>query len=494
MFVKLIIFIVFVLINNLGINAQNKVNKRPNVIYVMADQLRHDVMGCSGDYKAHTPNLDRMAAEGLNVYNAVSVTPVCAPYRASLLTGKYTSSTGMVTNELRINPNQETIADALSAVGYQMGYIGKWHLWSNIAGNHDSIAAAYIPPGPYRLGFDGYWAAYNFHHENFKGYYFEDTDERKYYDKPYEPEAQFDLAMDFIAEKAGSKDPFALFLSIGVPHDPWTKDNVPKKYYNLFRDVEFRLPETWQDTPDPYMDRNTDQIKWLNYWKKEIPEQKRVYYSMVASIDDYMGRLYKKLDSLGIDDETMVIFTSDHGEMFGENGRVYKLTFYESAARIPFLIRWPNKIPKGLSSDVLLNTPDIMPTLLGMLDIDIPKSVEGMDFSEAFFGNLAPKKEVALMQGMGHTYLWEDGYEWRAVRSKTFTYAKYLVDGKELLFDNIKDPLQSHNLIKDPFYSEVLKKLKNAMKSKMDSLKDEFKPMSWYRKNWVDKNRNIIKD
>ncbi|MFS4418014.1 sulfatase [Maribacter sp. 2307ULW6-5] len=472
--------------------AQQKA-KKPNIIYVMADQLRHDMMGYSGNYKAITPNLDKMATEGLNFENCVSVTPVCAPHRASLLTGKYSSSTGMVTNEIRINPNQKTIGHVLTDNGYETGYIGKWHLWANIAGHHGELRTAYIPPGPYRLGFDGYWAAYNFNHRSYQGYFFEDTEERKTYDKPYEPEAQFDMAMDFVEKKSKEEAPFALFLSVGVPHDPWVKDNVPEEFYDMFKDVAFKLPDNWQDSPDGYMDRNTDPEKWLSYWKENIPEQKRVYYAMVASLDVYMGRLMKKLKTLGIDEDTIVIFSSDHGEMFGENGRVFKLTFYESAARIPLLVRWPGKIPAGLISDAPINTPDLMPTMLGLANLPIPESVEGMDLSAICLGKNGKEPDFAFLQGMGHTYLWKDGHEWRALRSKRFTYAKYLVDGSELLFDNLKDPQQTKNLVNDPFYADVYADMKQKMMAKMNMLNDEFKPMSWYRDNWLDGNRNIIK-
>ncbi len=138
--------------------------QRPNLIYVFADQIRARSCGYAGDARARTPNLDAFAAQSRNFTNAVSGHPVCAPYRASLLTGKYTTGTGMVINELRINPNQRCLAQVLTDAGYETAYIGKWHLWANELGHHDDPKNAYIPPGPYRLGFDGFWAAYNFHH------------------------------------------------------------------------------------------------------------------------------------------------------------------------------------------------------------------------------------------------------------------------------------------------------------------------------------------
>jgi len=466
---------------------------RPNIIYVMADQLRYDVLGYSGDKKARTPNLDKLAAESLNFKNAVSVSPVCAPHRASLLTGKFTSSTGMVINELRLNPRQRSWAHILTENGYQTSYIGKWHLYSNCS-RHDDVECAYIPPGEHRMGFDGEWKSYNFHHSNFQGYYFEDTPEKIYYEKPFEPEAQFDLALEFIDWASQKEEPFAMLLSIGSPHDPWVPDNVPASYLEHFKEEPFPLPSNWNDVPDKYMDRNTDPERWLNHWKIELPGFKRVYYAMVAHIDRSMGRLMKKLEEKGIEDNTILIFSSDHGEMFGENGRVYKLTFYESAARVPFLMRWPGKIKPG-STDVLLNTPDVMPTVLSLMGLkeQIPEAVEGMDLSHVCRGETGEEPEAAFLQGMGHTYLWEDGYEWRAVRDKRFTYARYLIDGKELLFDNENNPLQTVNLINDPNYGAEVKRLSSFMDQKMTELKDEFQPCTWYRDNWVDENRNIIR-
>jgi arylsulfatase A-like enzyme len=466
--------------------------KKPNIIYIIADQLRYDMLGYSGNYKAITPNIDGLASQSINFRNAVSVSPVCAPYRAALITGKYSSSTGMVVNELRINPNQKSIANVFNENNYSTGYIGKWHLWGNTAGSHAGPENNFVPPGPYRMGFNGEWNMYNFHHENYKSVYYSNTPSPIKYKKEYEPEAQFDMAIDYISRHKTDVKPFALFLSVGIPHDPWVKENVPAKYYNKFKNVQFKLPATWSDVPDQYMDRNTDKSKWLSDWKTNLPEMIRVYYAMVASLDDNMGRLLKSLDEQGLTDNTILVFTTDHGEMFGENARVFKMTFYESSARVPFLIRWPRHIPAGVQTDVLLNTPDIMPTLLGLAKMPVPASVEGMDLSHTCLGKAGLEPDIALLQGMGHTYLWADGFEWRAVRNKRFTYARYLRDGSELLFDNQKDPMQTKNLVGDADYKDVYTDLKYKMESKIKLLKDDFKPCTWYRDHWTDGKRNII--
>jgi len=477
-----------------GCQNQDQKAQSPNLVFVFADQLRHDRVGCAGDQTALTPNLDRLASEGMRFTNAVAVSPVCAPMRASLFTGKYTSSTGMVINELRINPDHHTIADVFNDSGYETAYIGKWHIWSNVAGRHDSVGAAYTPPGPYRLGFNGLWQAYKFHHNNYGSYYFEDEPVKIFYgDSVYEPDAQIDMAIKYLEGIAGTETPFALFLSIGIPHDPWTKRNVPAEFYDLYQDSVFGYPETWSDTPDQYMDRFTDPVRWINYYKTNLPEFQRVYYAMVASFDAGMGRLMDKMDELDLSDNTILAVTSDHGEMMGEHGRIQKMIFYDPAARVPFAIRWPKNIPVGSVSDACLNTPDIMPTLLGLMGLPIPDEVEGMDLSTLTLGDGGQEPEMAFLQGMGHTYLWIDGAEWRAVRSKRYTYATYLIDGSELFFDNQNDPLQTHNLVNDPTYRDALNEHKTFMKTKMAELNDEFKPCTWYRDNWTDGNRNIIR-
>lgn len=470
----------------ISIAASPSHSDKPNIIYIFADQLRYESLGYAGDTKARTPHIDRLAAQSTSFRNMVSNTPVCASYRASLFTGQYSSTTGMVINELRVNPNTRCLGHVLTDAGYETGYIGKWHLWSNRAGKHSAPEASYIPPSMkrYHLGFDGYWAAFNFNHNYYHGFYYSNTPERIEV-KGFEPETQTDLAIRFMEKHAQASKPFALVLSYGVPHDAWTRDNVPPRYYDMFKNVDFPLPPTWSDTPDPHMDRNTDPKQWLQDWKKNLPDYQRVYYAMIAALDDNVGRLMNALGKLGIADRTIVVFTSDHGEMFGRNARVFKLTFYDPSARVPFLIRWPKHVPAGSESDACMSTVDIMPTLLGLTNLPIPNTVDGMDLSPHALGHAGPEPDAALLQGMGHTYRWLDGFEWRAVRDKRYTYAVYRSDRSELLFDNVADPMQSRNLAKNPAHQATLMRLKDLLAKKMASIDDTFEPCTWYRDHWT---------
>jgi arylsulfatase A-like enzyme len=462
---------------------------RPNLLYVFADQLRLSSCGYAGDPLARTPNIDAFASQSVNFTNAVSGHPVCAPYRASLFTGKYTTSTGMVINEIRMNPDHECFGHVLNAGGYETAYIGKWHLWANELGNHDAHQNAYIPAGPYRLGFDGRWAAFNFHHEYVDAYcYMGDSDERVTL-PGYEPDCQTDLAIQWMDELKDEGKPFAMFLSYGTPHDPWVPENVPPEYYAMYADVDFPLTPNYVDHDDPYGDN------WSHLHEGQRPERinemMKAYYAMTANLDVNFGRLMAALEEKGLADNTIVVFTSDHGECFGAHGRMAKNIFYEEATRVPFLLRSPaNPTPPGVS-DVCLNTVDVMPTLLGLMDLPIPRAAEGMDLSHCATGEPGEEPAAAFMMCTGPTADWEDGNEWRALRDKQYTYAIYRVDRSELLFDNLADPYQTANLIDDPAHADVVEQFRALLKAQMDRLNDEFAPTSFYNGAWVDEDRLI---
>jgi arylsulfatase A-like enzyme len=466
---------------------------KPNLVFILADQLRYQSCGFAGDARAKTPRLDALAKQGVVFCNAVSGHPVCAAYRASLLTGKYTTSTGMVINELRMNTNHVFLAQVLTRHGYDTAYIGKWHLWANELGNHHDPKNSFTPPGPYRFGFDGFWAGYNFHHEYYKAYYHADTPE-KIPVKGYEPDFQTDLAIGQIKRWAAADKPFALFVSLGTPHDPWNPENVPAEYYAMFADEgqtpRFTLPPNYQPQNDPYSDA------WGRFKgpgeRQAIPRWLRVYYAMTANLDWNVGRLLKAIDEAGLRDSTIVTFTSDHGEMMGAQGRRAKNIFYEEAVRVPFLMRWPGRISAGTTSDACLNTPDIMPTLLGMAGLPIPAKVEGVDLSHCAFGKRGPEPEAALMQNTGACAIWEDGYEWRALRSKQYTYAIYRKDKRELLFDNQKDPFQLQNLAGSAGQEPTLDRFRALLKTRMAELDDTFEASTWYRDHWT-KDRIITR-
>lgn len=459
---------------------------RPNIIFVFADQLRYQSCGFAGDKRAETPNLDQFAANGVNLRQAVSSMPVCAAYRASLFTGKYTSSTGMVINELRMNTNHRCLAHCLTDAGYDTGYVGKWHLYANELGNHEDSKNSFVPVGADRLGFDGFWAAYNFHHTYFGTYYHTNSDEKIYHPVDvFEPDAQTDMAIDFIKKSKNTDNPFYLTLSIGTPHDPWNQDNVPPEFYDKFRNIKFNPPPNYSGEVDPYGDMWSNEEKS----KKALDEWMRVYYAMTANFDWNFGRITDAINSAGIAENTIIVVTSDHGEMFGAHGRMKKNIFYEESVRVPFLIQWKNNLPSGYISDTLISTVDIMPTLLGLAGVRIPTEVEGLDLSESLRGEKNLEPDYAFLMNTGACAIWENGHEWRAIRTKEYTYAVFRgsnnLPRKELFFDNINDPYQMVNIVDHKKYHEIINKYRKYLSKKMDSLKDTFPESTWYLENWI---------
>ena len=463
---------------------------RPNVVFLLADQLRLQACGYAGGYAddppPHTPNMDELADGSADFRNAVAVNPVCCPYRASLFTGKYPSSTGMVINELRVMPDPDAIANVLAKAGYRTGYIGKWHLYAK---DH-SPEQQFVPPGEYRLGFDDEWASFNFNHQYYDGFYYRDTPDRIDVDG-YEPTAQTDLAIDFIRRAGESAPPFALFVSYGTPHDPWDWDNSPVTFNQLFRKKAFPDPPNYRDGHARYWHPEWDEEWWIESWKPNRERYRQVYAAQTASLDWELGRILDALRDSELDEQTLLVFTSDHGEMFGSQGRIAKKIFYEEAARVPFLMRMPGRIRPGVRT-ACLNTPDIAPTFLGFLGLDVPRSMEGMDLSFIAETGEGPEPEAAFMQGMGHTFQWHDGDEWRAVRSKRYTYARMLEANAEYLFDNDGDPYQTENLIDDPEHADTRARLSSWMDDKMSELRDPFQPTTWYRGRWVE-DREVVR-
>ena len=295
------------------------------------------------------------------------------------------------------------------------------------------------------------------------------------------------MALEYLKTREHAAEPFALFLSWGPPHSPWGLDNVPGEEAELFRNTSFPLPPNYSDVPDPYADA------WQRLppnYREHVREWMRVYYAQVASLDRNLGRLLDAVDQAGLAENTIFVFTSDHGEMFGAHGRQAKLIFYEEAARVPFLMRWPAKIRPNTVSDALLGTPDIMPTLLSMLGLPLPRAVEGQDLSGYALGTSRPAVEAAYLQGMGATAAWTDGSEWRALRNEQFTYAIYRRDGKELLFDHRQDPYQMRDLAGDRAFAATLSHLRQSSERWRREHRDEFLNCSAYQPRWTT-DRNI---
>ena len=415
-------------------------------------------MGYAGDPNVKTPNLDRLAYESLNFQNAVSVIPVCTPYRASLMTGKYPTSTGMFLNDLYLPSEEYGLGEVLSDRGYATAYIGKWHLDGH--GRH-----AFIPPAR-RQGFEYWQAAECDHNYNNSHYYEGDSPEKKYWEG-YDVFAQTKAAKDYMAEHQGKEKPFALFLSYGTPHFPHhTAPEDLKQHYPI---DSLHLPPNVPES-------------MLQFAKEEA----QGYYAHCEALDLAIGEILATLDSLGISDNTLLVFTSDHGEMLGSHGvrpKAKQVPLAESA-RVPLLLRYrPLHGKVGKVIDTPITTPDLFPTLFGILNLPIPDTYEGVNLSEVTSDESNYQDYAALYMQLAPFEKGEYGRPYRAIKTAKFTYVRSL-DGPWLLFDDKSDPFQLRNLVGDPQYKEVLDQLDQRLWELLAKVGDEFNPPQWYLDQW----------
>ncbi len=384
--------------------------RKPNVVYLFADQMRAHALGCMGNAHIQTPNLDKLASQGLLLTNAISCTPVCTPYRAQLLTGRYAHATGVVENDVRL-PNSETvISEVFKSQGYTTGYIGKWHL----AGyRKDPVDAKN------RRGWD-YWAVRNCSHDHFNPAYCVNDAKTPIKAQGWEPEVQTDLAIDYM--KANREKPFCLMVSFGPPHDPY---KAPKKY----------------------MDRYTGRIPRRPNCPPGTKAGRKAYYAMVTSLDVCVGRIVKALADLKLEEDTILCFTSDHGDMLGSQGHTHKQRPWEESINVPFIIRYPGRI-KPTKKDWLFGSVDIMPTLLGLCDNPIPAKVQGMNLAPTFLGKSKKEPDAVFLFSTSKGKN-GPGSDWRGIRTKEWIYA-YHAKGDWIMHDLKRDPYQLKNLAGDP--------------------------------------------
>lgn len=423
-------------------------NKRPSVLVLLADQLRGGELGCEGNPHAATPHIDRLASGGVVAEQCYANTPVCCPNRATLLSGRYPMNHGVVGNDLPVPDEVVFMSEEFQRAGYRTGYIGKWHL--------DGVPRSkFTPPGPRRHGFD-YWAAANCTHEYFSTkYYFMDDPElvRK---EGYEPEIQTDLALDFLQSLDASED-FMMVLSWGPPHDPY--DQVPDEYRDR---IDVAALENRENSAHPLGEQRAAEIY-------------RDYLAALAGLDDQVGRIVEKLSSLGRLDDTIIVFTSDHGDMLGSHGWTGKQMPHEESIRIPLITAWPNGLPAGERRSGLLSTVDTAPTLLSLSNLPALDGVDGSDRSvllredgngatEIYVQNLT-RFDEAVRSGKP---------EWRGLRTEQWTYAESTTEGPWLLFDNLSDPLQTTNLIDSDHHQQTRESLKATLAGYLEKTADPF--------------------
>jgi len=410
---------------------------KPNIVYVLTDQWRASAFGFAGDPNVKTPHLDKFAARSVRFANAVSVCPVCTPYRSALLTGRYPTSTGMFLNDLYLPDAELCMAEILRTAGYDTAYIGKWHI-----DGHGRFS--YIPPER-RQG-------YNHSH------YYAGTSPEKQFWPGYDAYAQTADARQYLRDHAKSDKPFLLVMAYGAPHFPHA--SAPPEYQQLYPPDKLTL------APNVAASR-------ASAARKELVG----YYAHCSALDQCVGELLDTLRETGLADHTIVVFTSDHGEMMGAHDISPRMKQwpYDEAVHVPFLLYDPGVPARVVNTPI--DTPDILPTLLGLSGVDIPKSVEGENLAAVVTGG-GPGPDRAVLMMCVSPFI-PNLIEYRGIRTGSHTYVRKLA-GPWLMFDNNKDPYQMHNLVDDPASAALQRQLDASLQNALKKIGDDFHPAQYY--------------
>ena len=440
---------------------------RPNLVLVFPDQMRGQAMGFLGEEPVLTPHLDRFAAESLVLPQAVSNTPVCSPFRGMLMTGKYPLSNKVIGNcntkygRVEQNCELQTFdrcwSDVLKEAGYSLGYIGKWHLdlphepYIDCANNnrtyYDRVLERDVPiswnewcPPDRRHGFD-FWYSYGTYDRHTRPMYWSTDAGREgfHYVDQWGPEHEADLAVKYIRNEGGTyRDPdrpFVLAVAPNPPHMPYHL--VPDAYRRLYDGVDVEEVCNRPNIPE----KGT---RWGDYYREHILN----YYAMVTGVDEQFGRIVSTIEEESLGEDTIVLFTSDHGDCLGIHDFQSKSNCYEESVRIPFLLRWPERIEPRFD-DLLISVPDIYPTLLDLMGLGdaIPEDGEGASHADVALTGQGARPSSQLYV---YPHPMERAYGDRGVRTHRYTMVMNKALGRPtdhiLLFDNENDPFQMRNI------------------------------------------------
>lgn len=404
---------------------------RPNIVFAFSDEHRWQSMSFTETPELKTPTMDRLAREGVSFSHCISNNPVCVPARTMIMTGKWPYATrALENNGAVLDPEKQlTLGQHFAAAGYKTCYIGKWHI-----GMHAEKA-----------GFTRttIWDNTNNHWKS--GY--RGASGKKVDFKGYNATGMTDQAIEFIDATAKAGQPFFLMLAWNPPHARFT--DPPEEMKALYPKDTLRFRPSYQSK-----DKN----------KEPDRENYQGYLAHISAIDRELGRLLQRLDELKLAQDTIVVYTSDHGSMFGDHGKGSKRHPEDESIRIPFLVRWPGKVPAGGRPQQLLGSIDMYPTLCGLAGLDVPATCHGMNLAPAVCGEPMRGPESQLIMHISNVKEFEKVVDdpkakvfrdfFRGVRTAQYTYAVN-VHGPWMLFDNKQDPFQMKNLIADPAYAKV---------------------------------------
>ncbi|MBS2211288.1 sulfatase [Carboxylicivirga mesophila] len=453
--------------------AKSNNKQRPNLVIIHTDEHNLRTLGCyretMSDEQAlmwgqktivETPNLDKIASEGVLCKNWYATSPVCTPSRASMISGLYPIATGSYRNDLPLKDELVTFAQILKDNGYATSYVGKWHLDGDDKPGFAPKRQFGFSDNRYMFN-RGHWKALA---EDDKGLRVDQAITKKGVAFDVEKVTEESFTTDFLVDrsleiiKRDMDQPFALMLSIPDPHGP---NQVRAPYDTMFDHMHFEDPRTMH--PDPEMSP-----KWLNLQGKKNralslkQDQMADYFGMVKCIDDNVGRILNFLEMEGLSENTIVVFTSDHGDLMGEHGKHNKGLPYEMSARVPFILKYPGTVKPGKTIQKAFTMADFTPTILGLMNVDHSAyNFHGEDLSQGF------TNKSILVNDDRIVYITNAFARWVAAVDNRYKLVLSPVD-KPWLFDLEKDPDELVNFYDQPEYKEIGERLKNELYKQME--------------------------
>jgi len=423
-------------------------SNKPNIIFILTDDQRYDALSCRGHTFLKTPNMDRLAREGVLFENAFVTTSLCSPSRASFLTGCYAHTHGVFFNsQSDPDPSLPTFSQLLQKAGYETAYIGKWHM------------AATDEPRP---GFD-HWVSFK-GQGSYRGNKF-NIDGEDVRSQGYVTDDLTEYAINFINKD--HKNPFLLFLSHKAVHAPFTP---AERHNNLFSDIEI------ESRHNP-ADNLATKPKWGRKMDKNWRQQIRNYFQTLMAVDESLGRILKSLERNNMLDDTVLVFAGDNGYFHGEHGGMWdKRAAYEPSMRIPLLMRYPARVKAGIRCGQMVLNIDLAPTLLDLAGAAIPHKIQGQSWMKLLAGH-------AGRESFLYEYFGTSGDRFKrpttiAIRKANWKYITYPLSNMHTheLYDLNNDPEELDNLSASSAHESVLRQLKVELARLQEKTNFRFPP------------------
>ncbi len=399
---------------------------KPNILWIFSDQHRAHALGCYGDPNIETPNLDRLAAEGIRFTNAYSNCPLCSPFRASLYTGKYAHHHGVRSLDIPFMRPQYTLQEHLRRHGYYTAHMGKWHLAGGAA--PDAYVSEYFRPG-WDL-----WRGWENMNRPFDTYYTDAVDRnRRVPLGVFQTDGITDFTVNWLGQYHGDK-PWFFVMSIEAPHPP---NQAPEEYMAIFRHRQIIHRPNF-----------AHEHAQADRFQNEL----RGYYAQIRNLDDNVGRVLDALTAKGELDNTIVCYFSDHGDFMGSHGLRGKSRAEDESSNIPLIVRYPEKIAAGSVSDALISGIDLMPSVLGLAEVPVPDTCDGIDLGRVFVDHGQSGRDEILLQFYSAFFSESPDVDlaFRGLVTGEWTYAYYFMQQRHVLYNRIEDPYQMTDLAADP--------------------------------------------